>query len=338
MASPFDLRLNVPVDRARFLVGTALTEQGFAVEPTTEGLRVTRGSMGVTVAVGAFSGNSMHVGFDLITTPTDTGTHVAVDQSELGTWLKGGAVGAAKARDVVQEAMHRLGTTLADQGVLEGPVPPPVGYSDRTNIVAIFALVLGFLVPIGGIVAGIIGLRQVKRTGEKGKGLAIAGIAIGSTLTVLYTVLIVLALILAPLLADASRSTDDAVPYSQGEAPLPDEDDDAALIPVVGDCISDSGIGLEFADCTESHEYEVYFVSQVTGDVFPGDDAVTEQADLDCAAAFPSFAGIAYEESSLAVNFITPDAGLWASGDRQITCLISDPTGPTIGTLAGAGR
>ncbi len=338
MASPFDLRLNVPVDRARFLVGTALTEQGFVVEPLAEGLRVTRGSLGATVAVGGFSGDSMHVSFTLTMTPTETGTHVAVDQSELGTWLKGGAIGAAKAKDVVQETMHRLGATLSEQGVLEGAIPPPVSYSGRTNIVAIFALVLGFLVPIGGIVAGIIGLRQVKRTGEKGKGLAIAGIAIGSALTVLYVVLIVLAFILAPLLAAASRSSDDAVPYSQSEVPAPDEAENAPLIPVVGDCIGDIGIGLEPVDCAESHEYEVFSVTDVVADVYPGDDAITAQAQADCADAFPSFVGSAFEESSLAVSFITPNERLWAVGDRQITCLVSDPTGPTIGSLAGSGR
>jgi hypothetical protein len=50
-------------------------------------------------------------------------------------------------------------------------------------IASIVASVIGFVCGIGsivGIVLGIIALNQVKTTGAKGRGLAIAGIAIGA--------------------------------------------------------------------------------------------------------------------------------------------------------------
>ncbi|PPF77415.1 DUF4190 domain-containing protein [Subtercola sp. Z020] len=60
-----------------------------------------------------------------------------------------------------------------------------------TNTLAIVALVLGLTVPIGGIVLGHIALSQIRRTGEAGHGLALAGLIIGYA----YTALVFLAII-----------------------------------------------------------------------------------------------------------------------------------------------
>lgn len=80
---------------------------------------------------------------------------------------------------------------------------PPAGYHDPyaapkvdpnaapTNTLAIVALVLGLTVPIGGIVLGHIALSQIKRTGEAGRGMALAGLIIGYA----YTALVVLAIL-----------------------------------------------------------------------------------------------------------------------------------------------
>jgi hypothetical protein len=54
---------------------------------------------------------------------------------------------------------------------------PPVGA--KTNTLAIVALILGIVIPIGGIITGHIALGQIKRTGEAGHGLALAGTIIG---------------------------------------------------------------------------------------------------------------------------------------------------------------
>jgi hypothetical protein len=70
------------------------------------------------------------------------------------------------------------------------PPPAPPAYSaqavaPRTNVLAIVALVLGIFVPIGGIICGHIALGQIKRTGEAGHGLALAGTIIGYAFTAL---------------------------------------------------------------------------------------------------------------------------------------------------------
>ena len=51
--------------------------------------------------------------------------------------------------------------------------------TDRTNGLAIAALVSSFFVSILGIILGFVALNQIKSTGEQGRGLALAGIIIG---------------------------------------------------------------------------------------------------------------------------------------------------------------
>lgn len=73
------------------------------------------------------------------------------------------------------------------------PVPP-------TNTMAILALVFAFVFAPLGIVFGIIGRRQINRTGEGGRGLATAGLVIGimsMAVVVLIIVVEIVTLVLA---------------------------------------------------------------------------------------------------------------------------------------------
>jgi len=66
---------------------------------------------------------------------------------------------------------------------------PPAG--PPTNTLAIIALIASFLISPLGIILGIIARNQIKRTGEGGDGLALAGIIIGAVLTAIYIASIV---------------------------------------------------------------------------------------------------------------------------------------------------
>ena len=48
-----------------------------------------------------------------------------------------------------------------------------------------FFCYIGLLIPIVGAVLGAVALSQIKRTNQHGRGLAIAGIAVGATAAVL---------------------------------------------------------------------------------------------------------------------------------------------------------
>ena len=79
------------------------------------------------------------------------------------------------------------------------PIPPGLpahARPQKTNVLAIIALIAGFLVPLAAFICGGIALSQIKRTGDKGRGLAWSGIIVGavvSVLTIVVSILIVVA-------------------------------------------------------------------------------------------------------------------------------------------------
>ncbi|MCM2325812.1 MAG: DUF4190 domain-containing protein, partial [Candidatus Woesearchaeota archaeon] len=53
---------------------------------------------------------------------------------------------------------------------------------DKTSVMAIFALVFAFIFPLVGLILGFIALSKIKKTGEGGRGLAIAALIISALL------------------------------------------------------------------------------------------------------------------------------------------------------------
>ncbi len=81
--------------------------------------------------------------------------------------------------------------------------PPPNPYQPpRTNGKSIAAMVLGivsivlpyigFIIGILAIIFSAISLKEIKRTGEQGRGMAIAGLVCGIVGTVIYAIIILL--------------------------------------------------------------------------------------------------------------------------------------------------
>lgn len=111
----------------------------------------------------------------------------------------------------------------------------------------------------------------------------------------------------------------------------------------VGDCLNDGTATGEVSsvptiDCAEPHDSEAYASIILPDGDYPGEDAVLTQADTDCASEFATYVGIAYEESTLGYAYYYPTEQSWASGDREILCLVYDPAGQVTGSLAGAAK
>src|SRR5262245_11522557 len=81
--------------------------------------------------------------------------------------------------------------------------PPPPGYTGYygyppprpTNALAVVSLVCAFVFAPLGIVFGHLSLSQIRKTGEEGRGLAIAGLVIGYLITVGTVLVIVLSVV-----------------------------------------------------------------------------------------------------------------------------------------------
>ena len=120
----------------------------------------------------------------------------------------------------------------------------------------------------------------------------------------------------------------------------------------VGDCLREVSEGLDvnaqavpLVPCGDRHEFEVFARFPLTGDAFPGDNAVTAAAESGCGSLFEDFALVEYRLSSLDFAYLTPSEQSWADVDdlgspigRDVSCLITDPAGAVTGTLAGAAR
>ncbi|MCW2288558.1 uncharacterized protein DUF4190 [Leucobacter luti] len=59
------------------------------------------------------------------------------------------------------------------------PASVPQGTTlDKTNTFAFLSIILAFIAPVAGIVFGHMGLSQIKRTGDSGRGIALTGLII----------------------------------------------------------------------------------------------------------------------------------------------------------------
>ncbi len=111
----------------------------------------------------------------------------------------------------------------------------------------------------------------------------------------------------------------------------------------VGDCLNDAEASgtvstVPLTPCSELHDSEVYFEHTIAGDDYPGDSAVSDEADSACYDAFEPFVGMSYEESALEMSYYRPSSDSWSEGDRIVSCVIYDPAGQVQGSLAGAAR
>ncbi len=116
----------------------------------------------------------------------------------------------------------------------------------------------------------------------------------------------------------------------------------------VGDCLNDADISgttttTPIVPCSTPHDSEAYkSIIMADGD-YPGDDAVKQQSEDGCKAAFATFIGVAYDDSTLDVSYYFPTEDSWSGGDREIMCTVGDTDADgnpkqSTGTLKGAAR
>jgi hypothetical protein len=214
------------------------------------------------------------------------------------------------------------------------PPPPPsdvpgVAQPRRTNGFAIASLVLGFVGICGlglilSITFGVIALVQIRRTGERGKGLAIGGLALSGLWVAGFATLVAVA-ILSP---DVERG-------ASGEIIKGGRLNTSEL--VAGDCVDDVDEGYAMSvpavPCSEPHRGEVFAVVELTGTGrYPGEDEVFDLAADRCSADFGAYAPRA-DLDELDLFTLYPNGAGWRRGDRTVVCVAGYPDGARTGTL-----
>ncbi|QIJ64544.1 DUF4190 domain-containing protein [Streptomyces sp. JB150] len=204
------------------------------------------------------------------------------------------------------------------------PHPPRPAH----NGVAIAALVLGVLcfLPAVGLVLGLVALRQIKKRGERGRGMAIAGVALST-----------LGLVLWALAIPTGVASEVWEGFKEGAA-------EETLSVKKGQCFDSPGGSLEgetydldIVDCDGEHDGEAFATVTVPDGSYPGDDRLTGIAEDKCYALQGDYAMDVWAvPDHVDVYYLTPTRQSWRLGDREITCVFGNTDGK--GTLTGSLR
>lgn len=112
----------------------------------------------------------------------------------------------------------------------------------------------------------------------------------------------------------------------------------------VGDCFNTDGsdnIGdVDAVPCAEPHVYELFHVFTMTDTgSFPTDAQFTSETDAACRPAFAEYVGLAYDDSAIYVNTLTPTEDGWNNGDHTVQCVLHEEDESKItGSQRGANR
>lgn len=193
----------------------------------------------------------------------------------------------------------------------------PYARPTPVNGLAVASLVLGVLCcfPALGLVLGVIALVQIKKKGQSGKGLAIAGSILSS---------LGLALWVAALATGGFSKAWEG--FKEGAT------EGAAFSVVKGQCFDAPGESLEGltydveeVPCAGEHEGEVFGEFRMTGSTFPGDSAVSDAADERCYPLQEAYAMDTWAlPEDVDVYYFGPTRQSWRLGDREVTCIFGN--------------
>jgi hypothetical protein len=222
--------------------------------------------------------------------------------------------------------------------------PPP---SEGVSGLAIASFVLGLLgafllTAVLSVILGIAAMAEIRRSGQRGRGLAIAGFALSGVWVAAIVGLIVIG-------AVTGGSNANSPPSASGHSPATTQASTPASVNVfslpVGTCF-DNPSGNLFSigsvtpiACTKAHNAQVFAQFNVRGTSFPGTTAMERRADNGCNARITGHLDQSKVTSTMSLHFIFPRQLSWDSGQRRVSCLIVDASRDlTSSLLAGSGK
>lgn len=211
----------------------------------------------------------------------------------------------------------------AVQAPADHGVPGPGGGEGRpapTSGWAIASFVLGLLsVVVLSVIFGIIALTRIRRLGQKGRGLAIAGL-------VLSAAWVVVAIVLAIVAAVGAATRSSATGQITGRGHL------GPFSLKTGDCFNNPAGAQHISavtaiPCTQPHNAQVFAQFQLTGSDFsyPGTATVLHLASDGCDARTGSVSK-AKTTRAMTIRMLFPQQISWTAGHRTVSCLLVNPT------------
>ncbi len=201
----------------------------------------------------------------------------------------------------------------------EGPAAPDgprTGSALTALVLGVLGLLSSFFASILAIIFGIVALVRIRKTGSRGRAMAITGIVFGVTWTGLAVLFIVLAI----------HATDYG---SIGRLQA-------------GACFDDTqphqvSTQVQFlSSCTQPHNGEIVGTFALSGSGWPGTSAVQRQASAGCAAMLGTVLPQYALGSGVSLLNYTPDQRAWSAGDRSASCVLIDPNARRTGSMFAA--
>lgn len=193
------------------------------------------------------------------------------------------------------------------QAPYQPPYQPP-NYAQQlppraqtTSGFAVASLVFGIL---GGVllsvIFGIIALGRTKPGGQRGRGMAIAGLILSGVWVAIIAVAIVFA-VLSPTNTVSARNVK------------------------VGDCLADIPSGNRVAwvntiSCDKPHLAEVAGVLRMPDGPFP-DESVFSDYKQRCRDSLESYSPTAMQDPNVDLSVMPPSEDSWKQGDRDMVCI-----------------
>jgi hypothetical protein len=203
-----------------------------------------------------------------------------------------------------------------------GPaVRPP--RTPRTSVLAVITLAFGILILIPfALIFGVLALARIRKTGARGKGMAVAGLVIAGAWIVVGASLAVVA-----ILAHRAQHASIAAPRQPAIFSLR-----------TGQCLNSqpNGSAGQLIPCAQSHDAEVFAVFQLPGNTWPGDIAAQHQADQGCLTRLTGYVNPQIASTTLTESYVYPGRQAWAAGQRNVVCEIRDTTGKLTGSVRAA--
>lgn len=212
---------------------------------------------------------------------------------------------------------------------------PPYGYGypqppAGTNGLAIAALVLGicgFLLatPIIGLIFGIVSLSAVKKSGQKGKGLAISGIVLSSAWIAIFATFITIGVVTRP---DPVRRDANGTVVGPGTVSVfALHPKDCFTLPhgVIGSTGTKTST-LKVVPCSTAHDSESIGSFTVAESSLPAADDLHTESTKQCVqrlnASIPDPASL---PTGSRMEYLYPDQRAWDNGQRHVMCFVQFP-------------
>jgi hypothetical protein len=232
------------------------------------------------------------------------------------------------------------------------------GKADGFAVASLLLGVFGITI-IGAILSinfGIMALRRVRRTGQPGRGMAIAGLILSAIWLLVGTFFVLGAgkgpsqpsasggpssgpssLSSGPSSSGGGSSSPTANPSSSaspGSSARPGAASTNVFALHPGQCFqnppaSQTELGVTYVavvSCTKPHNAQAFVQFTLTGTSWPGTNAVQRQADSGCHDRIKGNVESSKIKSSMSLRYLYPLESSWASGHRTITCLIVNST------------